>query len=84
MTQASLEFSGALKLRATKRQQIEAWFAEHPGLRLSTWDCHARWGTAFRTRASEINRDSKATVTIHNHTGRIGNVEESYYWGTKR
>ena len=84
MTQASLEFSGTLKLRSSKRAAIAEWFAEHPGFHLSTGECHAKWGTAFRTRASEINRDSKATVTIHNHTGRIGNVEESYYWGTKR
>ena len=84
MTQASLQFAGTMKLRQTKRQQIEAWFAEHPGIRLSTRDCHARWGTAFRTRVSEINRSQFASVTIHNHTGRVGNIEESYYWGTTR
>ena len=84
MTQTSLEFSGTLRLRSSKRAAIAEWFADHPGLRVSTGECHAKWGTAFRTRVSEINRDPTATVTICNHTSRCGNIEESCYWGHLR
>lgn len=70
--------------RLTKRQQIESFFAENPGRRFSSADLHARFGSAFRTRASEINRSSESMVIIHNETTFADGAEQSVYWAEQR
>ena len=71
--------------RATKRDEIERFFVANLGTRLSTYELHARFGSAFRSRVSEINRSHHSPITIHNevHPQKNG-AEHSVYWSTRR
>lgn len=70
--------------RLTKRQQIESFFAENPGRRFSSADLHARFGSAFRTRVSEINRSPESVIIIRNEVTFADGAEQSAYWGERR
>jgi hypothetical protein len=54
--------------RDSKRAQIEAFFGDNIGLKFSSDYCHTRWGSAFSTRVSEINRDQFSELRIVNAT----------------
>lgn len=70
--------------RLTKRQQIELFFSENPGRRFSSPDLHARFGSAFRTRVSEINRSPESVVIIRNEVTFGDGAEQSMYWAERR
>jgi hypothetical protein len=52
--------------RATKRELVEQFFATNVGVRFASVEMHVRFGTAFRTRVSEINRNAGAAIVIRN------------------
>jgi hypothetical protein len=68
---------------------IEAFFLEHLGERFRTSVLHERFGPAFRTRVSELNRDPICTIRILNETSagrddRGQSCERSVYWAELR
>ena len=90
MTQLQLTFGRAPRprkvsvhqRRATKRDAIEQLFTVNAGTRFSSAEMHSRFGTAFRSRVSEINRKAAAAVVIRNevtHDDTDGS-ERSVYW----
>ena len=54
--------------RASKKQEIREFFCMHLGQKFGTAFLHARFGTSFRTRVSELNRDPECPITICNET----------------
>jgi hypothetical protein len=75
----------AITKRKIKRAAIEAFFAAHIGQRFPTSGLYAKYGSAFRTRVSELNRDSASSVTIYNAIAvRPGGEEHSTYWAEVR
>jgi hypothetical protein len=72
--------STAIARRGTKRAAIEAFFASHIGQQFSSPMLHAQYGSAFRSRVSDINRDPAASVTISNAVSvKADGAEESVY-----
>jgi hypothetical protein len=67
--------------RCTRRQQIERFFAENLGRGFPSPQMHARFGSAFRTRVSEINRDPGSGIEIVN---QVGMNDRSVYWARVR
>jgi hypothetical protein len=45
---------------------------------------HGWFGTSFRTRVSEINRDPTSPIRILNHTESTDEREASVYWAEIR
>lgn len=92
MTQTEINFDVAVRptrtvrqQRETKRQKIENFFAINLGTRFGSSDCHARFGSAFRTRVSDINLDDHSAVRILNHVeAQRDGAEHSWYWGVPR
>jgi hypothetical protein len=82
-TQPTLPFSSGKvqQRRDSKRAQIEAFFGDNIGLKFSSDYCHTRWGSAFRTRVSEINRDEFSSIRILNATDE---QDHSQYWAVTR
>jgi hypothetical protein len=70
--------------RDSKRRQIEKYFAEHLGELVSSRAAHMKWGSAFRTRVSEINRDKLSQIFVNNEVKWAEGCEQSVYWGTRR
>ena len=68
--------------RASKRGEIEQLFASNIGVRFCSADMHLRFGTAFRSRVSEINRCAIAAIVIHNEVthNEADGSERSVYW----
>jgi hypothetical protein len=78
-----------VRARRSRRTQIEEFFLEHLGERFDTNLLHQRFGTSFRARASDINRNPAAPIQIFNKTsvGRdtLGQAcERSVYWAELR
>lgn len=71
-------------IRTSKREQIKNFFTENVGVQFGTFDMHSRYGTAFRTRVSEINRDENSSITIRNKTIASVDADRSYYWSEMR
>jgi hypothetical protein len=67
--------------RDSKRAQIEAFFGDNIGIRISSRKLHGRWGSAVRTRISNINDDEFSSIRILNEVipQRDGS-ESSWYW----
>ena len=70
--------------RKSKRQQIVEFFVEHTNEDFATDELHRMFGTSFRTRVSEINRDPKSAIRIVNTTSFDGERETSVYRGEWR
>ena len=70
--------------RDGKRAQIERYFAEHLGELVSSRAAHMKWGSAFRTRVSEINRQKDGEIFINNQVKWAEGLEQSVYWGSLR
>jgi hypothetical protein len=71
--------------RRTKRAAIFDDFSTHVGQQFSSSACHAKYGSAFRSRVSEINRDLETTLTIRNAVSiQEDGTEESVYWSEVR
>lgn len=68
--------------RQTKRELIQEFFMSNLGKKFGTREMHYQWGTAFRTRVSEINNDSNAPIVIKNEMkwNKILKQEESCYF----
>lgn len=82
--QARLDFGAVYRKRKTKREQIIDLFSAHLGVEMATSAMHAKFGSAFRTRVSEINR-SKHPILIRNRVTRTSEGEEhSVYWSEVR
>ena len=67
-------------IRRTKRQEIQEFFSDHVGQVFKSYAMHAKYGSAFRTRVSEINADESAEIVIRNKTVCAGGLEMSVYW----
>jgi hypothetical protein len=67
--------------RRSKREQIQEFFTDRIGQRISTSFLHGKFGTSARTRISEINRDLAAPITIRN---KVSGVNCSEYWAERR
>lgn len=83
--------SAALKrsARTSRRAAIEEFFRTHLRIEFRSAVLHQRFGSAFRTRVSEINRDPHASIRISNRPavgrGVDGRPSEgSIYWGELR
>jgi hypothetical protein len=66
--------------RKTIRQRIEEFFSENLGTEYKSSYLHSVFGSAFRTRVSEINGDATPPVTVRNRVMRSDNLEHSVYW----
>lgn len=76
-------------VRQSRRALIETFFREHLGERFKTSLLHERFGPAFRTRVSELNRDLVCPIRILNDTraerDETGQpCERSVYWAELR
>jgi len=65
--------------RKTKREQITEFFVQNMGTRFRTDDLHRMFGTAFRTRVSEINRNDGTAIRIVNEIEPGDERRSSYY-----
>lgn len=65
------------KTPVTKRQRILNLFTDNIGYKFSSTKLHATFGSSFRTRVSELNRDPDVFITIKNHTTLDS---KSTYW----
>ena len=71
--------------RGTKRQQIINYFLDIPeGQWVSSSKLHTLFGPSFRSRVSEINRDSSAPIIIYNETRLLQNAERSRYQAIRK
>jgi hypothetical protein len=82
-TQTSLPFTAARiqQRRDSKRAQIEAFFGDNIGLKFTSNYLHGRWGSAVRSRISDINRDQFSSILIVNETDEN---DGSVYWAVTR
>lgn len=67
--------------RETKRGAIASFFVANLWRKVATNDLHARFGTSFRSRVSELNRDPACPIIIKNRTGA---QDTSFYWPEPR
>ena len=70
-------------VRETKRDKIVRFFSENLGKTYGTMFLHDLFGTAFRSRVSEINRWSYP-IAIKNKTEIVNGKETSVYWSEKK
>jgi len=71
-------------VRKSKRERIANLFAQDLGKRHGSRKLHAMFGTSFRTRVSEINRDPDSPIEILNETVSSDDGETSVYWAEAR
>jgi hypothetical protein len=86
--QAELSFGSAAivrRRRGSKRVLIAKYFAANLEVPISSALLHAHFGSAVRTRISEINRDQDAAITIRNTTTpQADGSEHSTYTAVRR
>jgi hypothetical protein len=71
--------------RLTKRQAIEDFFSTRLGQKFSSLNLHAQFGSSFRSRVSDINRDLLSTIRILNSVAvQPDGSEASVYWAEVR
>ena len=78
--QTILRFS----VRQTKREKIIAFFDGRWGERLGSMMLHDVFGTSFRSRVSELNRDPSCPIVIKNKTELRDGREVSVYWAERK
>lgn len=81
---ARARVSSPHEIRATKKQEIEQFFQANLGTKFSSFMLHERWGTAFRTRCSEINNDDSASIVIRNEVKFRRGKEASQFWAERK
>lgn len=81
---AAAQTNFVFKAQLTKREAIQAFFEENIEHEYSSREMHYVYGSSFRTRVSEINRDSSAPITIKNRVTFQDGVEQSVYWAERR
>jgi hypothetical protein len=67
--------------RKSKRLEILTFFVANLRKRVGTGELHARFGTSFRTRVSELRHDPSCPIVINNATDRD---DSSVYWAVPR
>lgn len=83
--QTAFTFQKIDKKRESVRDRIEFFFVGNLGKKFPSLDLHNRFGTGFRGRASEINADEQALITIRNDTDVLPDgTEVSCYWAERR
>jgi hypothetical protein len=71
-------------IRQSKRVRITNLFAQNLGKRYDSSNLHGMFGSSFRTRVSEINRDPESPIRILNETDSTDEQETSVYWAELR
>lgn len=86
MSTPSYQASLIFEHRENRRGQIAAFFLAELGRRFSSSWLHAKFGTAFRARASEINADPDEQIVIRNEHcyDEVSGCETSCYWSELR
>jgi hypothetical protein len=82
-TQPMLPFTTARiqQRRDSSRARVEAFFGDNIGIKFSTKFLHHRFGSAFRTRKSEINRDPFSSIHIKKECDVTKQGDERFrYW----
>ena len=70
--------------RVSKREQIRAFFLANLKQSFSTAELHTRFGTAFRTRVSDLNHDDDCPIVIRNVVRCSADGERSWYYAEWR
>jgi hypothetical protein len=71
--------------RATKREEIAEFFTANLGQRFGSSELHVRFGTSFRTRVSDLNKDSSSPIVVRNQVdAQASGSEHSFYWAEWR
>lgn len=78
------EHQRAEGIRLSKKSRIKSFFANHMEERFSTEELHKMFGTAFRSRVSEINREPECLFIIRNQSWVSGGREHSEYWAEEK
>lgn len=73
-----------LVIRRTRRLEVLEFFLSNLAVEFSSAFMHERFGTAVRTRISEINRDAKAAIVIRNKVMVEDGREVSVYWAESK
>lgn len=68
------------RVRTTKKERIYALFSENIGRKFNSAYLHATFGSAFRSRVSDINNDPASAIRIVNKTNIKDDGEVSVYW----
>ena len=69
--------------RESRRNRIVRFFSGHVGESFRSDYLHTEFGSAFRSRVSELNRDPSSAITVHNCVERLPDgAETSCYWAT--
>jgi hypothetical protein len=71
-------------IRISKKKRVYELFREHLYQKFSSYALHEQFGSAVRTRISEINRDPGLDIRIRNRVQVEGNKEISWYWSERR
>jgi hypothetical protein len=71
-------------VRQSKRERIANLFAQNLGKRYESPTLHGMFGSSFRTRVSEINRDPSSPIRILKETVSLDDGETSVYWAELR
>jgi len=66
--------------RKTIRQRIEDVFSENLRTEYKSSYLHAVFGSAFRTRVSELNRIPDSPIVIRNRVTKVAEMGHSVYW----
>lgn len=67
--------------RESKKGSIVSFFVAHLGEDFRSSWLHGEFGSAFRTRVSELNGDASCPIVIRNRTDEN---DESVYWAVPR
>lgn len=68
------------RVRTTKKERIYALFCENVGRKFNSAYLHATFGSAFRSRVSDINNDPASVIRIVNRVNTKDDGEVSVYW----
>lgn len=78
--QPSLSFGAAASVRhrrRSKREEIQEFFAKRIGSPVASAHIHQVFGSAARTRISELNRSSDCPIFIRNRVSILGDGTEA-------
>lgn len=82
MSAPSLQCLLVFEHRENKRSKIETFFQSSLGKKFSSKYLHETFGSSFRTRVSEVNRDKSSQIRILNEYvfDDLAKKEISSYW----
>lgn len=74
-----------LQQRENKAALVEKFFWERIGKEFSSYEMHGTFGSAFRSRVSDVNKDETSRVTIRNKINpQASGAEHSVYYAERR